>query len=147
VDRADQRGCWNWQAGKFPKGYGSFWINGRDRGAHIVAWELVNSRPVPKGFKVCHTCDNPPCCHADVNPEISHLFLGTTADNAADMARKGRSLQGIRHHKAKLTNEQVAEIRALYVPRIVSQRFLAKKYGVTSTQIANITNGSQWRHI
>jgi hypothetical protein len=52
--------------------------------AHRVAWTLANG-PIPAGMHVLHTCDNPPCC----NP--GHLWLGTQADNMADMARKGRT--------------------------------------------------------
>lgn len=41
--------------------------------------------PIPEGMHVLHECDNVLCT------EPTHLFLGTAADNTADMFDKGRS--------------------------------------------------------
>lgn len=92
-DKTDRRGrCWLWLAARDRKGYGKFGVGtlGHDRrveSAHRVAWELTRG-PIPGGMYVLHHCDNPWC----VNPD--HLWLGTRADNAADMVAKGRSTKG-----------------------------------------------------
>jgi hypothetical protein len=83
VEKGGWDKCWPWKRHQDRNGYGRGHFKGRDFGAHVATWEVTNG-PVPKGFCVCHTCDNPPCC----NP--THLWLGTTGDNTRDASVKGR---------------------------------------------------------
>jgi HNH endonuclease len=76
-------GCIEWTGCLTADGYGAITVNGRGTRTHRVNWELTNG-PIPPDMFVCHHCDNPPCCNVD------HLFLGTHADNMADMRAKGR---------------------------------------------------------
>ena len=106
-----------------------------------------NHGEIPDGWYVMHKCDNPPC----FNPE--HLTVGTAKDNAQDSLKKGRSYiaSGEKSALAKLTNQQVAEIRSKYVPPIKRGRGyksnaheLAIEYGITHRYVSEIIQG-RWR--
>lgn len=136
VDRSGD--CWLWMKALDRGGYGAIGADGGRKilKAHRVSWELHRGE-IPAGLFVCHTCDNPRC----VNP--SHLFLGTNADNAADMARKGRAPRGSQRRLSKLTEEQVSAIKHSSEKGID----LARRFGVSQTQISVIRNGREWKHV
>jgi DNA invertase Pin-like site-specific DNA recombinase len=90
---------------------------------------------------VCHHCDNPPCC------EPTHLFLGTNADNIRDRQQKGRGASGARNGTAKLTEEQVRAIRALFVTGEFSKAEIARQMGLPRHQVSDILNNRTWKEV
>lgn len=116
---------------------------GKSFAAHRFAWELENG-PIPDGMCVLHRCDNPGCVR------VSHLFLGTLADNMRDMEAKGRgihpSFTGSEHPMAKLSEDDVIEIRKLYGKGIRADA-IAKRYGIALTTVYNVATRRSWKHI
>jgi len=134
--------CWPWTAGRFRDGdYGRFWLEGHYIGAHKMAWTLHNKKQVPDGLQVLHSCHNPPCC----NPV--HLRTGTREDNMLDKEQAGRGNhpRGEAHGRAKLTQIQVDEIRALYSTGNHTQAVLASQFQVAPALISFIVNYVIWR--
>jgi hypothetical protein len=85
-------GCWEISGTAIRGGYVPFSFQGRKVLAHRLSWELAGES-IPEGMKVCHRCDNPRCVR------FSHLFLGSQADNIADMVSKGRSANRFTHSR------------------------------------------------
>lgn len=136
--RCAESGCWEWIGTRKSDGYGLMRYPRKYVGAHRISYqEFVG--PIPDGFHVLHRCDNP-CC---INP--AHLFAGTNADNVADKMAKGRrpSTFGEANPKARLKAADVLEIRASAEAGVA----LAKKYGVTPTQISEIRHRKSWGHL
>jgi hypothetical protein len=114
--------------------------------AHRIAWELTNGA-IPEGMKVLHRCDNVLCVRPD------HLFLGTQHDNVRDMINKGRknTAVGERQWNAKLTKEQVEQIRMEYrkgtgLHNKGNRGELAARYGVKPGTISDVA-ARTWRSV
>lgn len=146
VERKGDDECWAWNGAHYRHGYGAFGnANAAPEGAHRVSYE-INVGTIPDGMFVCHHCDNRGC----VNPK--HLFVGTAADNAADMNSKKRhpggsfrlvDQRGEKNVAAKLNAEKVREIRR----RSGTHTALAAEFGVSLSTIANIRDGKVWKHV
>lgn len=133
-------GCILWVGSISPStGYGQ--VKGdKQTSAHRLAWQRSYG-PIPEGLHVCHICDVRAC----VNP--AHLFLGTPADNMADMKRKGRSLRGERQHQSCAGEDDVRAIRMLWDTEGVRPKDLAKFFGFSSSTINGIIYRHTWRHL
>lgn len=131
-ERGAPDACWLWTGARWGlhAAYGTIYNQGHKVAAHRAMWITTHDEPIPDGYEVCHTCDNPLC----VNP--AHLWLGTHQDNMQDRNAKGRG--GTRPYR-KLTEAQVREIRALR--GTVSQRELARRYGVSQPAINLVLKG------
>ncbi len=128
-----ESGCWEWMGQKNGYGYGLIWRDGKPVRAHRVMYELHAGKPLGADEVVCHRCDNPKC----INPD--HLFVGTRADNNADMRAKRRHKFSEAHWNAKLTASDVAEIRNSGE----LQHVLAAKFGVSQPTIGRIMRGER----
>lgn len=153
--------CWLWTGDADKDGYGRIGRSGAQIRAHRFSYEIHNGA-IPQGMLVCHTCDTPACVRPD------HLWLGTAADNNEDMGRKGRRgavarektllyqnperspshidpkiTQGENNGRAKLTWEQVSEIRSL--SGSLGTVELAQRYGISRGNIRRIVTGKYWK--
>lgn len=141
VDKsAGPAGCWPWlgTVNRQRNGYGVITVPGRPKSspaaqAHRVSWELANGRAIPTGMHVCHSCDNPSC----VNP--AHLFIGTPAENAADMARKER--QPNRKYTA-------AEARSVYALKgLEGPAAISRRLGLPRDFVKKVLYGKSWKSV
>lgn len=152
--------CWLWTGWHDRDGYGR---TPHHLKAHRWAYEQASGAPIPHGMLVCHDCpdgDTPGCVRNDepgiyiirgiARPRFGHLWLGTSADNTADMILKGRTnyrgMLGSEHPNARLSQCMVLAIRDRHArgERVVD---LAREHGVKPPAIQKVVLRKTWRHI
>lgn len=141
VAQPNENGCRLWLAAKMPDGAGQFSTVDTNI-AYRVSWRLTYG-PIPVDKQINHRCDIRPCI------EPTHLWLGTQAENLADMAAKGRrrgipGIGGEDNVTAKINWQIVREIRILRERDGVALYKLAARFGISKSQVHNIVTYKQW---
>jgi hypothetical protein len=97
--------------------------------AVLMAWV----GPCPAGQECRHLDGDP------TNNHVSNLKWGTSAENSQDSVQHGN------HHLAKLTEDDVREIRRLFGSTSIAS--LARSFGVHPKTLTRAATGYSWRHI
>lgn len=112
--------------------------------AHRIIWMVANRRDIPPSMEINHE-------HEDGNKQRNdpgNLTLVTHAQNAEHscrvLKRKPKAQNGEANAMAKVTEQQVAEIRALAKARSLPQREIGKLYGLTQSAVSAIVTGKSW---
>lgn len=145
--------CWEWTGSRGKRGdgtpsYGTFSMkaNGKSRNvlAHRLAWMLAHG-PIGSNVVVCHRCDNVACVR------LEHLFVGTQAENLADMRAKGRGHinsfpRGTKHPSAKLSEVDVVSIRRLRAKGLTFAE-IGERFDMHPSTVHDIVRGKTWAHV
>lgn len=156
LPKEKESGCQIWQGGFWSNGYPRVNVEGITRG-NRAALTIKLKRRIRSGYLALHRCDNPACVR------LNHLWEGTHKDNMKDMVKKGRSFRptgplspairsphtrprGEKHGMAKLTPQQVQEIRDKWLTGRYYQRELAVEYGTSQPHVSGIVSRAFWSH-
>lgn len=134
----NEGGCWNWlggTSGRPSNRHGVFRAT-KDRSvpAYKFSWELFNSRTVPVGLELHHTCKNRMC----VNPE--HLMLVTSTQHHEIEPRSLPKERCIRGHKLSPDNRVSQGCRMCHNLRSKLYR-RSLRVGLKGSNLMEILNG------
>lgn len=147
VDKtSNSNGCWIWTGSRDGKGYGlAVGVVRKHFGtqlAHRISAKLagmnINDKDKPL---VRHLCHNPLCVNS------LHLKTGTYAENSRDMTEANRQINGEKHYCAKLTENDIKEIRNKYSSGNYKLWQLCNTYNVKKSTMSAIINNKTWKHV
>lgn len=138
--------CWPWLGATNGAGYGIVRMLGAKFYAHRQAYTEARG-PIAAGMVIRHSCDNPICC----NP--AHLDVGTMRDNTQDAVTRGKMhgrncTRGSAHHRSRLTEQQVSEMRRKYDINIRGDASkAAREFNISHSTADRVLRGTSWSHI
>lgn len=135
--------CLIWPFNRHPTGYAAnvTWNGKPDVKACRAMCEVAHGAAPTPSHDAAHNCGrgHMGCIHP------THLRWATRVENHADRIAHGTIDRGERSPLAKLTQNQVLEIRA--IGSSVSAGILAEKFGVSRGHICGIIAGRSWKFI
>lgn len=111
--------------------------------AHRVVWMIWNGQEIPKGMQINHLNGN----GVDNRPE--NLELATQSQNIVHAIKHLGKMPHLwrANPGARLTEQQVLEIRDLWERRAMNQVELARLYRVTKETISEIVRRQTWKNL
>lgn len=117
----------------------------RSVNAHRIIWMISNRRPIPPKMEINHIDGN------RINNIPSNLELVTRQQNVQHahtcLCPKKKDQRGEKNASAVVTESQVAEIRAIWATRSLTQREIAEKFRITQSTISAIVLRKSWTHL
>jgi len=123
-----EKGCLEWQGKIGSNGYPYINYYAKYESIHRIIWKIIKG-DIPKGIKICHTCDNTKCVN------ILHLFKGTQLDNMKDMVSKGRQAKGFDKPNCKLSKQDKDKIIQLVKQGII-HKDIAKQFNIDCSYVS-----------
>lgn len=109
--------------------------------AHRIVWMVLNRSAIPSRMEVNHIDGD------GTNNHPENLEVVTKSQNAKHALHTLGKLANRNLPGAKLTPQQVIEIRELYDSRSIAQKEIASLYGVSDVTVRNIGRRVKWTHI
>jgi hypothetical protein len=127
--------CFLWPAPLKRRQYPCITQNGKQLRINRIVCAHFHGAPSSERLEAAHRCGNKACIN------YRHLYWATPKQNSDDRLIHGTANRGTRNGRAKLTIQQVLQIRKT----VGSPKDIAPLYGVSHQSISNIRNGYSWR--
>lgn len=127
-------------------GYPQVNLKSHQKGNSATVHSLVATAfigPRPHGLCVNHKDGFKP------NNKLSNLEYVTPLENTSHATKLGLMLRGERNAAARLSEEEVRQIRSLYIfgSHEAGTRAIARQFGMSQYAIHRIVSGQTWTHI